>query len=446
MHVRFIDNIGNGGFGNVDKVQDQSGLFFARKTFSINQPPGFPQNLEENVKKRFIREAQMQSGITHRNIVPVIYHDLISDPPLFMMPLALGTLADDIAMDKTLSGNYLSAVMDIIAGLEEIHSMGIFHRDLKPQNVLKFPVPVDQKNDRDHYYAIGDFGLMSVHDTRLSVLTQTGMRMRSDYYTAPEIVKDLRRATAQSDIFSLGCILHDFVGTDDRIPCHEINEPGDYGAIIRNCTRKDPKRRFRSVASVRDAILSLGEQEVTVTSARGIRAEQLLLSDNGLDENSWREVVNFIEDESENDDGKALLAKFSLEKIREVAENFPDLARVLGLCYARWVRDGAFSFSTCDGIANRLQEFILHSPIEVQAECLMAMLYMGTSHNRWYVERKFASLAGASMTPDLARRLSVEFRADGERACWAISHWERSISADRKDLHPLLVGTLSAVC
>ncbi len=446
MQVRFVENIGNGGFGNVDKVLDASGVYYAKKTFSVNQPQGFTQQLEVNVKKRFIREAQVQSGIHHRNIVPVIYHELNNDPPFFIMPLAEGTLATDIDRERTLSGNYLAALMDIIAGLEEIHSLRIFHRDLKPQNVLKFETQADQGGGRSHYYAIGDFGLMSVHDTRLSVLTQTGMRLGSDYYTAPEIVRDLRRATPQSDIFSLGCILHDFVGVDDRIPCHEINEPGDYGAIIRNCTRTDPRRRFQSVASVREAILSLGEPDVAVTSRRGVLAEQFLSADGQLDDGQWREIVNFIEDEWENPEGKALLAMLTLERIDEVVNHFPELGRLLGLTYSRWVRDGVFNFSSCDGIAIRLEKFISVCPIEVKAEGLMAMLYMGTSHNRWYVERKFGIWAGPDTTQDLARRLSVEFRADGERICRAISHWEHSISTTRQGLHPLLVETLGSVC
>jgi eukaryotic-like serine/threonine-protein kinase len=173
--MKFVKNKGSGGFGNVDIMEDANGNRYARKTFSVNQPGGLSPEMTENVKKRFIREAQIQSKINHPNIVSVHSMDIASDPPSYIMELATSTLAEDIAVDKSLGGNYLSAVMDILAGLEELHSMATTHRDLKPQNVLRF-------NGR---YAISDFGLVSLKETQLSV---------TDYYRHGEGVGLLHRS------------------------------------------------------------------------------------------------------------------------------------------------------------------------------------------------------------------------------------------------------------
>lgn len=86
--------------------------------------------------------------------------------------------------------------MDILAGLETIHNLSIYHRDLKPSNILRF----------GENYAISDFGLVSLDKSQISVLTQTGMRMGSDKYTAPEITNELKYASRASDIYSAGCI------------------------------------------------------------------------------------------------------------------------------------------------------------------------------------------------------------------------------------------------
>ena len=76
----------------------------------------------------------------------------------------------------------------------------------------------------------------------------------------------------------------------------------------------------------------------------------------------------------------------------------------------------------------------------------MAMLELGTSHNRWYVERKFFQLCDHSMDEQLARRLAVEFRAAGDETCRPIRHLERSISVDRSGLHPVLQLALRDTC
>lgn len=444
MRIEFIENVGQGGFGIVDKVKDEHGNIFARKTFKINQGGFFPKSLEENVKKRFIKEASIQSAITHKNIVPVVFKELSIDPPYFLMPLALKSLQSDIETDKTLSGKFMNAMMDIIAALEELHSMEIYHRDLKPANVLRFQGTLEDKRD---YYAIGDFGLVSVSQTNVSTLTQTGMRMGSDYYTAPEIVKDLKNANAQSDIFSLGCILHDFIGSEDRIPCNEIRENGDFGAILLGCTRKEPNRRFKSVTTLRDALLSLGDVNILPNTEKGAKIFSVLTKlETELKEEDWKNIITFIEDEYNSPDAIAALRKLTIQHIEKIIKEYPILGSKLGLMYAKWIREDSFTYEECDGLSIRLQKFVGNCTLEVQSECLMAMLYLGTKYNRWYVERKFVSLVGRSLDANLAKRLAVEIRVDDNEACNAIRHLQHSINYQISNLHPLLYDTFKEIC
>jgi serine/threonine protein kinase len=438
--MKFIRSLGQGGFGNVDLLEDSNGIRYARKTFSVNQP--LAPSLVSNVKRRFIREAKVQAGLSHRNIVPIVGDDLESDPPYFLMPAAQASLADDIAEDRTLGGRWKEAVMDIIAGLDELHSLDMCHRDLKPQNVLRF----EGVHEERAFYAISDFGFISIKDSRLSALTKTGMARGSDFYTAPEIVGDLKNARPQSDIYSLGCIIHDMIGREDRVPCNEIRESGPFGPILLSCTRQELRRRFRSARAVADALLATDDDEVVPSTARGATLAAALDGPNPLDEAMWRSLVEYLDSNIDPHERRLIFLKLTADRIREICGTLPDEARKLGMLHARWIHDSSFNFDACDTLAVRLETFYELCGIEVKAECLLAMLSLGTSHNRWFVERKFMALCGRSMDPTLARRLAVEFRANDVEVCVAIAHLEGSIGASRNDLHSILASTLSSVC
>lgn len=439
--MKFVERIGSGGFGNVDLVVNANGENLARKTFSQNQP--LDAQMLENVLKRFAKEVRIQKSITHPNIVPVLDGDLNSNPPCYFMPLAISSLADDIENDRSLGGNFVSALGDIVAGLEELHSMQIYHRNLKPENVLRFSGGGDVK---ENFYAISDFGLISLRESRLSVLTKTGMRKSSDYYTAPEITKDLRQASAQSDIYSLGCILHDIVGTEDRIPCAEIRESGDFSAILLGCTRKDPSQRFKSARALLDAILSVEFSPQTAPSAESINFIASLESATPPPLEFWGHLADFLEYDASLDDIGAICGKLGSDQISHLCASCPSSANRIGSVFAQWVKDASFNFDYCDPIANRLEDFFQHTSFETKVECLMAMLSMGTSHNRWFVERKFARLCAPDMEDNLAKRLAVHLRINEDVVCQMISHLEDSITYNRQYLHPALVKALKDVC
>ena len=438
--MRKIEHIGDGGFGCVDLVEDEDGNKYAQKTFCINQPGGFPEELVENAKKRFIREANIQSEIIHRNIVPVLKKSLDKNPPFFLMPVADASLDKDIAQNRNLHGEFLEAIMDIMSGLEELHSMHIYHRDLKPQNVLRFC------NESGKYYSICDFGLMSIKDTQLSVLTRTGMRMGSDFYTAPEIVSDLKQASVQSDIYSVGCILHDFIGTRERLPCNEIDEYGLYADILRCCTRKDPNRRFRSITDLRDMILSIHDDKIHAIENQVEEYINLITSDDPIEVEIWSNIVSYIEDNSLTDDTTLLLNSINIDKINEIVRSNIALANRLAIAYSEWVKNRSFVFTQCDGIANRLEQFMILDDLNVKVEILLALLFMGTAHNRWYVERKFYQLVGTDMDESLAKRFALELRVIGEDSCSKIDHLEQSISVSRGRFHPDIFNTLNKIC
>jgi eukaryotic-like serine/threonine-protein kinase len=271
------------------------------------------------------------------------------------------------------------------------------------------------------------------------------MQKGSDYYTAPEIVSDFRSASAQSDIYSIGCILHDMLGQKNRIPCSEINESGEFGGIIQICTRRDPKRRFPSVSALRDALISIDYAQLQPAGKKAVELAAALDQKEPLSEKIWNDLVSYVGGTIDQDI-KITLLKIGADKIDEVIGNYPELARRLALIYAAWIRDGTFNFDDCDGLANRIEKFYAWGDIDIKAECTMALLYMGTSHNRWYVERKFIRMADPTISALLAQRLALEFRVDGTRMCSAVSHCKISIGTGVDSLHPTLQEIVKLIC
>ncbi|MEL0615638.1 serine/threonine-protein kinase [Cobetia marina] len=432
----FIARIGQGGFGNVDLIFDHElGYECARKQFSQNQ--ALTPELLRNVKKRFSKEVKVQSAISHPNIVPVLRSDLAHEPPYYLMPLASSTLDKEILKDRTLDGSFVSAISDIVAALEEMHSMEIYHRDLKPQNVLQF-----QRNGSP-VYAVSDFGLISMKESTLSELTHTGMGKGSDYYTAPEIHADLRRASPRSDVYSLGCILHDMIGIEPRIPFNEIKEAGSFSAVLAGCTKANPSKRFPSAKSVLDAILTIEfEPEGTISEASEDYLTALV-SDDVLSQDFCARFADYLEFNAEKADINAIFGKLTVGKINNIWEVDALLANRIGLVFAEWVKSTSFNFDFCDAIANRVEAFYQNADLELKVDCLMAFLVMGTSHNRWYVERKFARMCALDMDDNVAKRLIIKFHIEGidlVRSC--IAHLESSIGISRSQLHTKIQSAL----
>ncbi|WP_254682674.1 protein kinase domain-containing protein [Phaeobacter inhibens] len=417
----------------------EDGRNCARKEFAQNQV--LTPDLLENVKRRFAKEVNVQSAISHPNIVPIIQSDLDSDPPQYLMPLAESSLDKDLNVDRTLDGHFVSAFSDIVAALEEIHSMEIYHRDLKPQNVLRFT-----KDGKDTY-SISDFGLISMKESNLSELTKSGMGKGSDYYTAPEIHADLRSASAQSDVYSLGCILHDMVGEEARIPFREIREEGEFGAILSGCTKDDPSKRFPSAKAVLDAVLTLEFEPTGSVSKASCDFLAILAAAEPPEPNEWDALAEYLEGNAARDDTHAICGKLTADRITVLCQHNSGAAKRIGLVYADWVATTAFNFEHCDGIANRLEIFIVNGDLELKVECLMALLELGISHNRWYVERKFVVLCGPEMDDNLAKRVVVKFHIEGKNSvCKNIDYLETSIGFHRAGLHPKLVSALEGLC
>jgi eukaryotic-like serine/threonine-protein kinase len=428
-----IEEIGRGNFGVVELVQDEQGNHWACKTFT---PPDLPDVKPEDLRARFEREVRYQVQIKHPNVVRIHDYNLDDDPPWFVMELADCSLADELKADRTLGGDPRQPLFDTLAGLETIHEKGYKHRDLKPANILRFVSP-----DGSVRYAISDFGLMSPASGQTSTLTSSNMGGGTPLYRAPECAINFKRATVQSDIYSVGAILHDiFGGGASRIPHIELNVAGPIGPIVQRCTKTNVRRRYPTVAALREQLYEVLSEKISFSSREEEEVVNLLHSKDQLTEQEWDRVFQQI-DETEEKGGShhALFRALTIVQLEGLAEEAPDLFASLGRDYAKYAYAGTFDFDYCDVVATRADVFYERGELDLKASIALAMLELGTSHNRWFVERKFMSMVGADISEALAERTGTEIDVQGINFARLIQHVEQSISASRNDLHPILL-------
>ncbi len=158
--------------------------------------------------ERFHREIRFAARLQHPNILSV--HDSGDADGFFWftMPYVEGeSLRDRLRREGTLPvADAVRLVREIAEALGYAHRRGIIHRDIKPENVML-----------SHGHAlVADFGIArstdrSAGDTTGATLTETGMTVGTVTYMSPEQASGGRDLDGRSDIYSLGCLLHELL-------------------------------------------------------------------------------------------------------------------------------------------------------------------------------------------------------------------------------------------
>ncbi len=440
MTYTIVKEIGRGGFGIVHEVIDLAGNRFA---FKVLNPAAFQQQDHTMLIRRFEREVRYQQMVSHPNVVAVLDHDLTANPPWFIMPLANGSLKDDLEADRTLGGNPKEPLFDILSGLEALHRRGLRHRDLKPANVLKFV-----QQDGSNRYSISDFGLTTPGVGQTSTLTGSNMAGGTPMYRPPECANNFRRATEQADIYSFGAILHDIFGRGiGRIPHSELTVAGALKPIVEKCTKVQARRRYTSIAALREDLFDvLDNTAIHFFSQEEQEIIETLKVKENLSDDEWDRAFNLIDDNADKGtSNRNVMRAFSLSHINSIFKSSPDMFCGLGGLYADFAISEAFDFDYCDVISDKAQVFFDLGDLSIKAKIALAMLHLGTSHNRWRVEWQFVRMADQDCDAVLAERIKMDVIARSIPFRSQIQHLERSIGIASDRLHPtlqaLIVGT-----
>jgi serine/threonine protein kinase len=180
-----------GGMGWVYKARSPAGQVVALKLVK-------PDLARDRVfRRRFDREAEIAQRIVHPHLVRVLdtgEHQGI--PYLAQQFITGGSLADKLEREGALEvGPAVKLCREVASALDALHAAQLFHRDVKPANILL---------DEAELAYITDFGLAK--DTQGSLLTRPGQTLGSLDYMAPEQIR-AEEISAATDVYSLGCVM-----------------------------------------------------------------------------------------------------------------------------------------------------------------------------------------------------------------------------------------------
>ncbi|MBA2539145.1 MAG: serine/threonine protein kinase [Deltaproteobacteria bacterium] len=254
--------IGRGAMADVYRALDLStAAYVALKVLRHHL-----EDLDPAARQRFMREADVQAVLRHRNIAALLATGVTpADEPYLVAELLRGkslrgVIKSEGRLDPRRAASY---AFQALQGLQAVHEAGVLHRDLKPANIMLEPsgTAIDR-------IVLIDFGFATFEGS--AKLTQQGAIVGSLSYIAPERLRG-EEVDHRSDLYSIGIILFEmlmgappFSGSDDfelveqqldaLPPPLDPALPSELETVINRALEKQQDDRYASAAEMANAL------------------------------------------------------------------------------------------------------------------------------------------------------------------------------------------------
>jgi eukaryotic-like serine/threonine-protein kinase len=188
-------------------------------------------------RDRFLREIETAARLQHPHIVPVYESGDVDGVLYYVMPFVEGeSLRARLTRERQLPvEDVLKITHQVAEALGYAHARGIVHRDIKPENILL----------SGNTAVVADFGIArAVAEAGGDRLTETGLSLGTPSYMSPEQVAADPGLDTRSDIYSLGCVVHEML----------VGEPPFTGPSAQAVMARQSLEAVRSLRVVRPTI------------------------------------------------------------------------------------------------------------------------------------------------------------------------------------------------
>ncbi|HKW03438.1 MAG TPA: protein kinase [Vicinamibacterales bacterium] len=218
-------------------------------------------------RARFLREGQLAASVSHPHTVYIYGSEEIGGMPVISMELLPGgTLKDRVSARGPMPPvEAVTAVLDIIGGLDAAQAAGILHRDIKPSNCF---------SDADGSVKVGDFGLsISTLARDVQHAGWSQVFQGTPQFAAPEQLRG-QPLDVRADIYAVGATLFYLLTGEPVFEGKDLGElakrvlndpprsprtvqpsiPGPLAAVVLQCLAKDAAARPASYAALADLL------------------------------------------------------------------------------------------------------------------------------------------------------------------------------------------------
>jgi tRNA A-37 threonylcarbamoyl transferase component Bud32 len=272
-----VSRLGAGAFGEVYEANDTA--LARRVAIKRIRLDAFAEGPElEEVKQRFVREAQVAARLRHPNVVTI--HDIAAEgsSSFIVMEMVEGRTLQGLLRERGRLplDEALRLLSQVAAALDFAHAGGVVHRDVKPANLMIEP---------SQQVKVMDFGVAKASSS--GNITRTGAIVGTPNYMAPEQARG-GAVDGRADLFSLACVLYEclsgqrpFVGDNvTAILLKILNEappPLDFAAlglppaldgVLRRGLAKAPDERYATGHELIEAVRAAAAGPVATPSTQ----------------------------------------------------------------------------------------------------------------------------------------------------------------------------------
>jgi len=275
---RILRWLGEGGYGVVYLAEDTRAVSEGGVTepVAVKLAVGRTREEEPQARRRLLREAESLSRVAHPQVVRLLGQGEHQGVPFLVLEYVAGPkLYDWSALRNRTAREVVAPVGTLALALQAVHGAGVFHRDLKGENVLV--------RESDGQPVLLDFGVGDYEGA--STLTETVLPPGTAHYRSAEAVRFLLenpersgaryRFTLADELYALGVLLYRLL-TDEypfspELPRDVLYErilegeppapvvlnprvPRSISDLAMRLLSKEPEARGESAEAVHDAI------------------------------------------------------------------------------------------------------------------------------------------------------------------------------------------------